>query len=319
LGDFGVSWVRYVRINKTQVGYTYGRFIDAVEGVYGIPGSIGAGGRDQTVLEGTPVTLGSDEEVDVSETVSYAWEQLEGPLVVLSDSGGKNPQFVAPMIDSEDVKLRFEVTKTDAGSTTQDEVQIEIIDNGFQFSSEEAELFSRAEFVFNNEVGAENIGGSVCYTGVACEGGGLVFYEAQDPDSTLSSDYVDDFNNRPKNIIYGLFAFDVKLSAIGSTCVVSIYLPESAPVDYKWYKHSDSLGWVDFSRDTISDGVGDGAEFDKDRTVVTVYVTDGGPYDDDGAADGFIRDPSGLASSSTAGTWHDEGGGSCFINAMIGR
>jgi hypothetical protein len=316
--DAGIAWVQYVRINKTKVGYTYGRFIDAVEGVYGIPGTTGAAGRDQTVTEGTSVTLGSDEDDD-SETVTYAWEQTEGVTVTLSDHSVKNPQFIAPMIHGDETVLRFTVVKTHDSGEIEDEVRIVVVDNGMSLSDAEQALFSQAEIVFNNDVGADNLDQTACTMGLACEGGNLVFYEAQDPDSTLSSDYIDDFNNRPKNIIYGLFAFDVKVPAMGNTAVISVYLPEPAPADYKWYKYSDDLGWIDFSRDTLSDGIGDGAAFNEDRTVITVYITDGGPYDDDGQTDGYIQDPSGLADSTTVRSWNNEGGGGCFIGTLFGR
>ena len=41
---------------------------------------------------------------------------------------------------------------------------------------------------------------------------------------------------------------------------------------------------------------GDYAEFNNDRTAVTISLTDGGPGDDDGLVNGVISDPSGLGS-----------------------
>ncbi|WP_319523064.1 choice-of-anchor U domain-containing protein [uncultured Desulfosarcina sp.] len=315
--DAGVSRVQYVRINKTQVGYTYGRFIDAVEGVYGIPGTIGAAGRDQTVTEGTAVILGSDATDDNPDAVTYAWEQTGGMSVVLSNDGAKNPRFIAPMIDGGKTELRFTVIRTEDSTETEDEVRIIVVDNGITLSATEESHFSEAEIVFNNDVGAGNLDQAACLMGLSCEGGSVVFYEAQDPDSTLSSDYIDDFDNRPKNILYGLLAFDVKTDVVGGTALVSVFLPEAAGSDYRWYKHSDATGWIDFSRSALSDGSGDGSMFSAGRRVVTIRITDGGPYDDDGLANGIVKDPSGLADSTTVDTWHDEGGGGCFIGSLI--
>ncbi len=320
LGAFGVSSAQYVRINKTQVGYTYGRFIDAVEGVYGIPGVVGAAGRDQTVVEGEPVTLGADGNAE--QTATFSWQQTGGTSVVLSDSTCGNPQFIAPMVDGQSVTLRFQLIKTDDTGTSEDEVQVVVVDNGLQLSSDQAARFSHADFVFNNTVGAANTGADTCPMGLSCPVGDLIAYEAQNPDSQLSDDYIDDYSQRPKNLIYGLLSFRIKAPAAGGTVAVSIYLPEAAGSQYKWYKHSTSLGWLDFSRSSISGGAGDGAEFNSERTVVTVYITDGGPYDDDGMADGFVQDPSGMGDSSTVGTWHDEGGGGgggCFIDTLMRR
>ncbi|BBO83653.1 hypothetical protein DSCO28_42190 [Desulfosarcina ovata subsp. sediminis] len=317
LADAGITWIQYVRINKTQVGYTYGRFIDAVEGIYGIPGATGAAGRDQTVTEGTAVTLGADADDDDSESVAYTWKQTGGLSVALSDDNAKNPQFIAPMIDGGKTELRFTVARTEDSTETEDEVRIVVVDNGMTLSATEEDHFSEAEIVFNNDVGADNLDWTACNMGLSCEGGSVVFYEAQDPDSTLSSDYIDDFEDRPKNILYGLLAVDVKTDVIGGTAVVSVFLPEAAGSDYCWYKYSEDLGWIDFSRNALSDDSDNGAEFNADRTVVTLTLTDGGPYDDDGLANGIVKDPSGLADATTVNAWHDEGGGGCFIGTAL--
>jgi len=144
--------------------------------------------------------------------------------------------------------------------------------------------------------------------GISCEVGDIVFYEIGDPDYKFSKHFIEDMNNRPKNLIYGMLYFDVLVPAKGDTSVVTIYLPQAAASDYRWYKYDDKHGWRDFSRNSA----GDGAVFNRNRTQVTLYITDGGAYDDDGTP-GVARDPSGLG---IAGLWHDEqkgGGGGCFI------
>ena len=326
-----VSWIRRATIfpmpaslgssmsasTKTQVGYTYGRFIDAVEGIYGVPGTIGPAGRDQTVTEGTPVTLGSDAADDDPDAATYAWEQTGGLSVVLSDDSAKNPSFIAPMIDGGKTELRFTVTRTEGSAETEDDVRIVVVDNGLSLSAAEQAFFADADFFFNNDVGADNLDRTTCIMGLSCEGGSIDYYETRDPDSTLSSDYIDDFDNRPKNIDYGLLYFRAQTDVVGGTAVVSVFLPEAAGSDYRWYKHSEARGWFDFSRSSLSDDTGDGAVFSTDRRVVTVRITDGGPYDDDGVADGIVIDPSGLADATTVNTWHDEGGGGCFIGSLI--
>jgi hypothetical protein len=65
--------------------------------------------------------------------------------------------------------------------------------------------------------------------------------------------------------------------------------------------------WEDFSAN---------AAFNAARDQVTVSFVDGGAGDDDGAADGWIVDPSGLSSSastSTSSSGGGGGGGGCFI------
>jgi hypothetical protein len=144
---------------------------------------------------------------------------------------------------------------------------------------------------------------------------------------TLDFDIVDpddpqfDVEGKPENLIYDLVEAEIDISGTGgNVAVFRIRLPNAAPSGYKWFKFTRNSQWVDFSRDVISGGTGDGAEFDASRTVVTLYITDDSIYDHDLTA-GIVKDPSGLGtaaavpvpsqpSSSSGG---GGGGGGCFI------
>jgi hypothetical protein len=80
--------------------------------------------------------------------------------------------------------------------------------------------------------------------------------------------------------------------APGATAAFSIRLPDPLPEGYQWFMHTPDLGWIDFSCERISNGTGDGARMSADRSEITVYITDNGPYDDD-PAEGVVVDPSG--------------------------
>jgi len=69
--------------------------------------------------------------------------------------------------------------------------------------------------------------------------------------------------------------------------VVKLYFSKAAPYSSKWYKY-DSIAdrWYDFSAY---------AKFASDRRSVTLTLTDGGPGDADGVANGVIVDPAGVA------------------------
>lgn len=61
-------------------------------------------GDDQSVAEGSPVTLGPDPasgsfDVD-NDTFTYAWTQVSGPAVALSSASASQPTFTAPMVAS---------------------------------------------------------------------------------------------------------------------------------------------------------------------------------------------------------------------------
>jgi hypothetical protein len=108
----------------------------------------------------------------------------------------------------------------------------------------------------------------------------------------------------PSDVVYGLMDIKVAVSTPGDTATVTVFLPAPAPAGYKWYKYNSQRGWYDFSEHAV---------FNADRTQVTLTLVDGGDGDDDGVANGVIKDPSGLASDSLAPASPGVAGGGCFI------
>ena len=143
---------------------------------------------------------------------------------------------------------------------------------------------------------------------IGVEGGDLTSMSYVDPDS------IEDSQGKPDDFPYGLIKMEIEVINAGDQTIVTIYLPKVAPADYKWYKYTSTGDWINFDRDVISNGGGDGAVFNTDRTEVTIYITDNGQYDDD-PTPLVIRDPSGLglpASNGGVGS-SSSGGGGCFI------
>ena len=90
---------------------------------------------------------------------------------------------------------------------------------------------------------------------------------------------------RPK-LRYGLMVFNVTLDKIGGTARFELYLPEKPRIDAKWYKYDPINGWYEFP-------------VDSDGDKYFVEITDGGFGDADGAENGIVVDPIGLAEMST--------------------
>ena len=146
--------------------------------------------------------------------------------------------------------------------------------------------------------------------------------------SCVDPDSLPDSPDKPDDFPYGLLEIEMAVVNAGGQGSVTIYLPNVAPEDYKWYKYTSAGEWIDFDRNVVSNGAGDGAEFNIDRTEVTVYITDNGQYDDDPTGM-VIRDPSGLGflTSSNGGDPDSSGsdpgssgssssGGGCFISTV---
>ena len=86
-------------------------------------------GPDQLVNEGDTVTLSAS--ATPSTAVSYAWTQLRGYSVALTDANTANPSFTATIPNQSGVfdgNLLFEVTVTESGTarTTTDQVAIKV-------------------------------------------------------------------------------------------------------------------------------------------------------------------------------------------------
>jgi len=243
-------------------------------------------GADQTVSEGTTVTLdGSNSSDPDGSTASYQWTQTVGPSVTLSNSTSAQPTFVPPPVDIGGESLSFLLTVVDNGGLQDtDDAVITINDNGIiGFPNDVLPVISST---------GENIG-------VKEESGGnFVALNPIDP-STVA-----DTTNRPENLIYGLFDMQVKTDTVGGNVTLTFYLPTSAPDNYTWFKYSSTNGWLDFSANTV---------FNNTRDQITITMTDGGSGDDDGVVNGIIVDPSGPGTSAV-----DEvgDGGGCFFDTL---
>jgi len=76
------------------------------------PRPVADAGADQTVDEGTTVTLDGSgtRNLDDSDTLSYFWTQTAGPAVILSDPTAVTPTFTAPSVARGGATLTFQLT-----------------------------------------------------------------------------------------------------------------------------------------------------------------------------------------------------------------
>ena len=126
--------------------------------------------------------------------------------------------------------------------------------------------------------------------------GNLVWFRAGDPALTEEGD------GGPEDQPYGMVEAMVKVDQPGETAVLTFYLSEPAPDNSDWYAHDEADGWRVLS---------EYATFNEDRDEITLTLTDGGPADTDGTADGTVT----LASGLGVNTVEDDGGdgGICLI------
>jgi hypothetical protein len=248
-------------------------------------------GSPQTVVEGDTVTLdGSDSSDPDDDTISYQWTQIGGIRVTLSDPTAAKPTFVTPIVSTGEMILTFEVVvKDDDDLQDNDQVTVTVNDNGIDGFPDDVLTM-------------------ICSTGkeigIKVESGGdLVSITA------VEAATVPDSSDKPENLPYDLFDLLIKTDAVGGTAKVTFYLESKAGNGDKWSKYKTSTGvWEDCSAYAV---------FNAARDEVTLTLVDGGDGDD-GPADGWIVDPSGLSSSSSTSTSPGGGGGGgCFIATAV--
>jgi hypothetical protein len=90
---------------------------------------VAAAGEDQSVFEGDTVVLDASGSVDGDDGIaSYAWVQLSGPAMRLSDSTAMQPSFSAPDVGMAGASMTYAVTVTDFGGLyTKDTVIVNIV------------------------------------------------------------------------------------------------------------------------------------------------------------------------------------------------
>ncbi len=232
-------------------------------------------------VEGTTVVLDAAPSGDADgAVVAVQWSQIDGPAVTFADPTAESTTFVAPAV-TDGALLTLALTVTDDGGLQDtSEFQLQITDNGLAG-------FEGAEVVLEAATG-----NTVGLTSDAR--GALVSVQVIDP-ATIAEQA-----NRPASFPIGLLSFVVRVQSAGASTDIVVDLDEPAPGNAKWVKFSAGSGWTEFS---------DHVAFNADRSAVTITLVDGGAGDDDGAADGLIRDPSGLGVFSTAAPAAAEGGG----------
>ena len=263
-------------------------------------------GNDRSVEESTTVSLNAFDSSDQeSSIVSYHWTQTEGETVTLSDPKAVNPYFVAPETTVEGTSLRFELTVTDeSGLTGTDTVNLTVEDNG---NSMDSDVPDEARVLYDPETDENS---AIHPTGNAS----LISLGLRDPDAISAE------ANRPREMDYKLFDFELKTSKPGETVQVTIYFEEPIPEGHVWYKYDSDYGWEKFLEN---------AELSTDRMSITLTLTDGGSGDQDGQENMRIVDPSGPGTSTTvasddssssddSGGSSGGGGGGCVFNPQAG-
>ncbi len=261
-------------------------------------------GPDQNVEEGSTVVLNASASFPGSYGIaSFKWIQTSGDeIIVLSDAAAEKATFVAPIVDgiTTVVPLSFSLTVIDNNGTQGlDDVRVNVYDNGIKLYPSDAFTFMTGDMV--TPLGIKVVGD-----------GDLVSLK------TFYPEVITDTRNRPGDMPYGIIDFSIKVDPAAAATII-LYLPESLSSEYYPYKYSSTLGWYRFDTN---------ATYDSDREKIFFSLVDGGQGDDDGLADGIIKDPFafGRLPGDDSNDWDNDSGddnssgssgGGCFISTLL--
>jgi len=124
-------------------------------------------------------------------------------------------------------------------------------------------------------------------------------------------------SGKPKKMPFGLIDFKIAVAKPGDQAAVRLYFSEPVSARCKWYNYDPIADrWYDFSAYS---------KFAANRKSVALTLTDGGPGDTDGVANGIIVDPAGVAEpddeiasdGQTPNSGSGGNGDSCFIGTAM--
>lgn len=251
----------------------------------------------QAASEGTTIILEIPPAVDPSIVASVCWEQTGGPPVTLSDPTSESPSFLPPPVTVEGTTLTFRLTiESSDGFKDSLDYTIQVADNNVCTISDTAIPI-------------------VTYDGrsleiEAIDGATLTRLASINPESIEAG------LDPPGTIFCGLLDMELMVENPGDSATLLITYHEPLPSNCGWFKYNSESGWYNYS---------DYIQTDYETNQIRLTLTDGGPGDDDGTADGVIVDPSGLVFNypSGASSFHqnssetaDPGGnGGCFLRS----
>jgi hypothetical protein len=120
----------------------------------------------------------------------------------------------------------------------------------------------------------------------------------------IDPDTISDNVNRPSDLIFGVFAYRLRVSTPGDIATIRIYFSGDIFSSDVFYKYDTINGWYDYSEHTT---------FNDDGKSITLEVKDGGYGDSDGLANGIIVDPGGIATLEDSFSSFGSNVMGCFI------
>ena len=214
-------------------------------------------GADQTVDEGSVVTLDGTGSLDIDDGIAaYSWVQISGPAVALSDPASPQPGFTAPNAGPEGASLTFNLTVTDMGGLQ--DTDSSIVNISWEnapptavVAEEYIEINSGTTVTLDGSASTDADDGIVSYQWIQVGGVPVTLSAPGSAVTTFTAPETDQYGS---NLIFTLTVTDA--GGLQSTANCSVYIApktNNAPVaDYSFVIASLKVTLTDGSTD--SDG-----------------------------------------------------------------
>jgi PKD repeat protein len=216
-------------------------------------------GSDQTVNENVIVTLDGSASLDIDDGIaSFAWTQINGSTVILSDPVSSQPTFAAPDVGPDGASLTFDLTVTDtAGLKHIDSCIVNI-----SWQNEPPTAIAAPDYIeategtlvtLDGSASTDSDDGIVSYLWSQIDGDPVSLSDPTSAVTTFTAPKTEPFG---KNIKLKLTVKDhggLKGTADSSIYVMQNELPNNSPaVDFSYATSRKSITFTDNSTD--SDG-----------------------------------------------------------------
>ena len=204
-------------------------------------------GEDQSVAEGSPVTLNGGDSFDVDmDVLSYSWMQTSGQAVTLIGANTANPTFTAPygasggapgVVDT----LTFELTVDDGSGGTVDTVTVEVtnVNNVPVASAGSDQTVDEDTFVMlSGHASSDPDGDTLTFWWTQTGGTAVVLSDPSNPSPTFTAPFV---NPGGGDFIFTLTVDDGYGGIVSDTVVVHVMNANDPPLITAARPSSDCL------------------------------------------------------------------------------
>lgn len=225
-------------------------------------------GTQQQVSEGEAVVLNASGSMDPdNDPIHYAWIQILGPTVALTDAQTTQPKFSAPDVGSAGATLTFQLTVTDDKGLKDTDtcvVTVAWVNSPPKADAGVTQTVTSGQLIYLDGTGSSDPDGNIDkYQWTQSAGAAVTL---SDPSGNRPSFVAPEVDTNGATLAFELAVSDTEGLSSNDTCLVNVQSVSAVDSDGDGYSDNhdafpeDSTEWMD----SDADGVGDNSDEDDD-------------------------------------------------------